>query len=95
MRCGVVAVDAAAEDGDSRRARLERSAMRFGVDAARQPAHDDEPGRGELPPEAARDRGPVARGRPGSHDRDGRPREDLGLGAAPEEEARRRVVDRT
>ena len=39
---GIVAVDAAAEHGDRRAAGLERAAMRLGVDAAREPADDDE-----------------------------------------------------
>ena len=68
--------------------------MRLGVDAAREAAHDDEPGSRELPAEAARDRGAVARARARAHDRDGRLGEELGLGAAAQEEPRRRIVDR-
>ena len=81
MRGRVVAVDAAAENGDGL-SRLERAAMRLAVDAARHPAHDDEPGCGELPPERAGDRAAVRRARPRADDRDRRPLEQI-LGAAP------------
>ena len=45
VRGRIVAVDAAAEHGDRRAARVERAAVRLGVDAAREAADDDEPGR--------------------------------------------------
>ena len=59
----VVAVDPAAEDGDRGPARLERPAMRLGVDAASKPADDDEPGGRELTRPAS---GRPARRRPSS-----------------------------
>ena len=45
VRGRIVAVDAAAEHGDRRRAGLERAAVRLGVDAAREARDDDEPRR--------------------------------------------------
>ena len=42
VRGRIVAVDPAAEHGDRRAARVERTAVRFGVDAACEPADDDE-----------------------------------------------------
>ena len=68
--------------------RLERAAMRLGVDPAGEPADDDEPGGGELPAEAAGNRGAVARARARADDRHGRPRQQLGLRLAAQEEAR-------
>jgi hypothetical protein len=94
VRSGVVAVDPAAEHGHRRACRLERTAVRLRVDAAREPADDDEPRRGEIAPEAARDLAPVRRARAGTDHRHRRPRQQLGLAGAAEEEARRRVVDR-
>ena len=91
---GIVPVDAAAEDGDGAPLRLERPAMRLGVDAAGEAARDDEPGRRELSPQAAGDGRAVARGGPRADDRDGRLSQKLGLRHAPEEEPRRRIVNR-
>ena len=54
VRGRVVAVDAAAEHGDGRAARLERAAMRLGVDPAREAADDDEPRTRELAGERLR-----------------------------------------
>ena len=55
VRARVVAVDAAAEDGDRRAARLERAAMRPAVDAAREPRDDDDarPPRARAPSDRA------------------------------------------
>ena len=53
VRRRVVAVDAAAEHGDGHAARLERSAVRLAVDAARHPADDDETGRAPAPARAS------------------------------------------
>ncbi len=95
VRGRIVAVDAAAEDGDGRPVRLERPAMRLGVDAARQPAHDDKPGSRELPAQAAGDRGAVPRACARADDRNRRLGQKLGLRQAAEEESRRRIVDRS
>ena len=94
VRGRIVAVDAAAEHGDRRAARLERAAVRLAVDTAREAADDDEPGRRELAPEHPRHLCAVGRAGARADDRDRRPREQLGSRAAAEEEARRRVVDR-
>src|SRR5581483_6646495 len=93
VRGRVVAVDATAEDGDGRAARLERAAVRLCVHATGESADNDEPGRGELAPEGARDGCAVARAGAGADDGDGRAREQLRTGVAAQEEARRRVVD--
>ena len=95
VRGRIVAIDAAAEDGDRRPVRLERPAMRLGVDAAGEPAHDDEPGSRELPAQAAGDRGAVPGACARAHDRHRRLGEKLGLRQAAEEEPRRRIVDRS
>jgi hypothetical protein len=91
---GIVTVDAAAEHRDGDASGLERAAMRFTVDPAREPADDDETGGGELAPKPARDLGAVGRARAGADDRDRRTREDLALGAAADKQAWRWVVDR-
>ena len=57
VRARIVAVDAAAENGDGRPAGVERAAVGLRVDPAGQAAHDDEAGRGQLAPEHARDAG--------------------------------------
>ena len=57
--------------------------MRLGVDAAREPADDDEPGRGELAPEAAGDLAAVGGAGAGADDRDRRPREQRRPVASP------------
>ena len=75
VRRRIVAVDPAAEHRNGEAAGLERAAMRLAVDAAGEAADDDEPRRGELAAEAARDVGAVRRARASADDRDGRPRE--------------------
>ena len=79
---GIVAVDPAAEDGDRRAAGVERAAMRLGVDAAREAADDDEPGRGEVAREAPRDGRAVAGASARADDRHRRLREELEVRAA-------------
>jgi hypothetical protein len=54
VRDGVVAVDAAAENGHGGPTRLERTSMRLAVDATSEPAHDGQPRGGQLPPEQPR-----------------------------------------
>src|SRR5215204_5817241 len=49
MRGWIVAIDATAEHRDGQAACFERAAMRLAVDSAREPAHDDDSGRSELP----------------------------------------------
>ena len=68
--------------------------MRLAVDAAGETADDDETRGGELAAEAARDLAAVGRAGTRADDRDGRPREQLDVGVAAQEEPRRRVVDR-
>ena len=68
--------------------------MCLGVDAAGQPADDDEPRSCELPAQAAGNGGAVARARARADDGDGRLRQQLRLRPAAEEQPRRRVVDR-
>ena len=94
MRGGVVAVDAAAEHGDGGSSGVERSAMRFPVDAARKAADDDEPCGGELAREAARNRRAVAGARARTDDRDRRSFEHLRRRSPTDEEAGGRIVDR-
>ena len=91
----IVAIDSAAEHGDRRAARLERAAVRLGVDAARHARDDDETGARELPPERARDRRAVAGAGAGADDRDRGAAEELELRTAAHEETRRRIVDRS
>ena len=94
MRGRVVAVDPTAEHGDGDTTGLERAAMRLAVDAAREAADDDEPGRGELAAEAARDLRAVRRARAGADDCNGRLREHVHRPRRRERRAARRVVDR-
>jgi hypothetical protein len=68
--------------------------MRLGVDTAREPADDDDPGRGEVAPDPSGDLTTVRRAGPGADDRHRRPCQQLNLGGAPQEEPRRRVVNR-
>ena len=77
MRRRIVAVDAAAENGDRGAAGFERAAMRLAVDAARHPADDDEPRGGQLAAERARDVRAVRRAGSGADDRDRRPVQQL------------------
>jgi hypothetical protein len=91
---GVVAVDSAAEDGNGLTARLERTAVRLAVDAARHPADDDQPGAGELAPEHARDVRAVGGAGAGADDRHRRPREQPDQRPAANEQAGRRVENR-
>ena len=93
--CGrVVAIDAAAEDGDRRPARLERAAMRLGVDAAREAGDDEEARARKLAAEHARDGGAVARAGTRADDRDSRARRERRIGVSAQEKAGRRIVDR-
>src|SRR5581483_4881823 len=94
VRGGIVAVDAAAENGDRRAACLERATMRLAVDTARETADDDEPGGGELASQAARDRCAVARTCARADDCDGRALEQLERRSAAHEQPDRRIVDR-
>src|SRR5207244_10762890 len=80
----VVAVDAATEHRDGRAGRVERAAVRLTVDAARETAHDDEPGGGEVAAERPRDARAVCRARACADDRDRRPREQLARPGAPQ-----------
>jgi hypothetical protein len=93
MAARVVAVDAAAEDGDSRTGRRERSSVRLAVDAARETAHDHDAGGGELPPEHPGDLGAVVRAAPRSDDRDARLREQARRRPTTEMKQGRRVVE--
>ena len=81
VRGGVVAVDAAAEDGDGQPSGVERAPVRVAVDAAREAADDDEPGGGELAAEHPRDVGAVGGAAAGADDR--RPRDDRASRARP------------
>lgn len=91
MRSRVVAVDAAAEHGDGRAARVQRAAVRLAVDAARQAADDDEACRSQLAGKRTRDLATVRRAAAGADDRNGRPRQQLDLAAADVEPFRRIV----
>ena len=79
MGSRVVAIDAAAQDGDGCAPALERAAMRLAVDAAGEAAHDKEPGRSELAPEHPRDRAAVCRACPRPDHGDGRARKEPDL----------------
>src|SRR5437868_1288429 len=94
MRTRVVTVDAAAEHGDRRARRIERAAMCAAVDPAREARDDDDTGGGELARELARDVRAVVGAAARADDRDARAREQLRLGFAAQEEARRGIVDR-
>ncbi len=94
VRRGIVAIDAAAEDGDGPPARFERATVCLAVDTTRHAAHDDESGSGELAGERSRHAAPVGRARPGTDDGDRRLGEHRRVRRAPQEELRRRVVDR-
>ena len=90
----VVAVDPTAEHRDRRPARVERAAVRLSVDAAREPAHHDEPRAAQLAPEHPRHVRPVRRTSPRAHDRDRRPPQHLDVGGATDEQPGRRIVNR-
>ena len=94
MGGGIVAVDAAAEDGDRRSGGLERAAMSLGVDAAGETADDDEARGGEVAAEAAGDLPAVGRAGTRADDRDGGSGEQLDVCRTAEKETRRRIVDR-
>ena len=94
MRCGIVAVDAAAEDGNGMAVRLERAAMRFAVDPTREAADDHDAGGRELAPEHARNLGAVRRARAGADDRDRGAREQRRITVASQIEPSGRIVDR-
>ena len=86
MRRGIVAVDTAAEHGDRCAAGLERATMRLAVDAARETADHDEPGRRKLAAEHPRDLGPVPRAGTRADDRDRGLRQQLHRFSATEEQ---------
>src|SRR5439155_22771140 len=78
----VVAVEAAAEDGDRRPSRLERAPVGLAVDAAREAADDDDAGRRELQPDQPRDLFAVSGARARTDDGHCRPREQLRIWAS-------------
>ena len=82
----VVAVDAAAEHGDGDPACLERAAMSFGIDSAREAADDDEAGRGELAREHSRDLPSIGGTGSGTDDRHCRQRQQARIGVPAEKE---------
>jgi hypothetical protein len=90
----IVAVDSTAEDCHRRARGLERAAVRLRVDAAREPADDDEPHRREVATEATRDLTAVRGAGACADDRDRRSVEQVDLGLAAHEETGRRIVDR-
>jgi hypothetical protein len=94
MSSGIVAVDSATEYRDGEPGRLERAAVCLAVDTAGETADDDESRCGEVASEAARNLPAVRGARACADDRNGRPRQELDFGIAPEVEARRRIVDR-
>ncbi len=73
----IVAIDATAEDGHRRSSGLERPAVRFAVDSPGHSADDDEPCGRELAPKRPRYRAAIRRARARTHDRNGRPCEQL------------------
>ena len=83
----VVAVDPATEHGDGRPARVERAPVRLAVDAASEPADDDEPGGGQLPAEHACYLRAVGRARAGTDDPDRCAPENVELRRASHEQA--------
>ena len=86
VRRGIVAVDTAAEHGDRRAAALERAAVRLAVDAARETADHDEPGRRKLAAEHPRDLRAVPRAGARADDRDRGLRQQLRRRSATEEQ---------
>jgi hypothetical protein len=94
MRGRIVAIDAAAEDGDGRPAGFQRPAVGLAVDSTGETADDDEPRAGELPAEHARNLGAVRRARTRADDRGGRTAEQLRVSRTADEETGRRIVDR-
>ena len=68
--------------------------MRLSVHPARKAANDDDPHRGELPPQHPCNLGAVGRAGSRAHDGRRRPPQRLGSGCAAEEEAWWRIVDR-
>ena len=86
MRRRVVAIDAAAEHGDGRAARLQRAAVRFAVRPARETADHQEPRRRKLATKHPRDLGAVPRAGARADDRDGGLRQELGRRIAAQEQ---------
>ena len=84
-------VDSRTEHGDGGAAR-QRAAMRRGIDAACQPAHDDDAARGEIGGDALRDRQRVRRSGARADDRDGMRAQRVDCAAYPNH--RRWVDDR-
>ena len=93
MRGGIVAVDAAPEHGHGHPAGLQRSAVRLGVDSAREAADDDETRLCEVPGERSSSGGAVPGARACADDGDGGPSEEIELSTAAHEQPCRRVVD--
>src|SRR5215813_3573378 len=94
MRSRIVAVDTAPEHADRQAAGLERSAVGFPVDAAREPAHDDEADAAELATEHPRDLSAIGRARARTDDGDRGTSQQLQARRAANEQPRRRIVDR-
>ena len=90
---GIGPLRTARQNGQRRASPVEAAAVRCGIDAQREPAHDRDPGRAETASERVRDLGPVWRGPPGPDDRHrGRaPARREQLRTADAEEGRRRV----
>jgi hypothetical protein len=91
----VVPVDPAAEDGNGDPVGLERSSMRFPIDAARESADDDEAGSGELAAEHACDMSAVWRARTGADDGHSAAGKQFRIAPAAEIQLRRWIEDRT
>src|SRR5262249_37874498 len=92
--CGrIVAVDAAAEHGDREPARIERATMGFAIDAAREPADDDQARPGDVSPEHARDLRAVRRAGPRADDRYRRTPENIRIARTAEIERAWWIVD--
>jgi hypothetical protein len=90
----VIAIDAAAEHRNGVTFRLQRTAMSFAVDTAREPTDDDDTGSSEVATEHARYLGAVRRTRAGADDRDGRPGKQPYFTASSKVEPGRWIVDR-
>jgi hypothetical protein len=95
VRAWVVAIDAAAEDGDGFATSIEGAAMCPAVDPAREAGYDHDAGPRDLSCQLPRDVRAVVRATSCADDSDGRAREERRVGRAAEEQTRRRVVDCT
>ena len=94
MRGRVVTVDATPENGDRHAPGVESSAMGLAVDASSHPAHDDEPGRSEVPRQRSRDRATVRGAGARAHQRNRGSVEERRVRGSAKEEGWRRIVDR-